>query len=191
MLHGIMSDNKITDTEVKGLKDWINENDHLAGCYPYDEINSVLTTILKDGIVTDEEKTYLKVFFSEFVDMKSSTTINKDELEELKKEMTIHGVCSLCPDISFEGKNFCFTGVSSRGTRKQISDVIIALNGKFINSVSKKTDYLIIGNDGNPCWAFSCYGRKVEAAVNLRKQGNRVIIVHENDFWDAIEDMSV
>lgn len=31
-------------------------------------------------------------------------------------------------------------------------------------------------------WAFSCYGRKVEKAVQLRKDGSQVIIVHENDF---------
>lgn len=189
IMHGILSDNKIIDAEVKGLKNWIDENKHLIGCYPYDELNSILTTILLDGIITDEEINYLKVFFSQFIDTESSTSIDEEELANLKKEFSIEGVCSLSPNISFENKQFCFTGVSSRGTRNQIADVITALNGKFVNSVSKKTDYLIIGNDGNPCWAFSCYGRKVEAAVNLRKSGNRVIIVHENDFWDAIENI--
>lgn len=190
IMHGIMSDNNITDEEIKGLSIWLNENKHLSGCYPYDELNSIITTILKDGIISDDEKNYLKVFFSEFIDITTSTTINKDELSSLKQEFSIEGVCSLNPEILLEGKQFCFTGASARGSRDQIADVITALKGKFVNSVSKKTNYLIIGSEGNPCWAFSCYGRKVEAAVNLRKEGNRIIIVHENDFWDAIENVA-
>jgi hypothetical protein len=56
------------------------------------------------------------------------------------------------------------------------------------SSVSSKVDYLIIGADGNPCWAYACYGRKVEMAVQLRKQGSRLQLIHEHDFHDAIAD---
>lgn len=52
-----------------------------------------------------------------------------------------------------------------------------------------KLNYLVIGAEGNPCWAFACYGRKVEKAVELRKKGVRVVIVHENDFHDAVLDV--
>ena len=56
------------------------------------------------------------------------------------------------------------------------------------SGVSPKTDYLIVGNAGNPCWAFACYGRKIEDAIRLRKDGAKVVIVNETDFWDAVED---
>lgn len=56
------------------------------------------------------------------------------------------------------------------------------------SSVSNKTDYLIIGADGNPCWAYACYGRKVEVAVKLRKEGGKILLVHEYDFLDALAD---
>ena len=67
--------------------------------------------------------------------------------------------------------------------------MIEELGGKVKTAVSKKTDYLIVGNAGNPCWAFSCYGRKIEAAMLLRREGAKVQIVNETDFWDAIEDL--
>jgi hypothetical protein len=35
-------------------------------------------------------------------------------------------------------------------------------------------------------WAFACYGRKVERAYMMRREGHRVQIVSERDFWDAI-----
>lgn len=35
----------------------------------------------------------------------------------------------------------------------------------------------------NPCWAYACYGRKVEQAIGLRKAGSQLLLVHEADFW--------
>jgi hypothetical protein len=34
--------------------------------------------------------------------------------------------------------------------------------------------------------AYSCYGRKVEEAINYRKRGANILIVHENDIWDVV-----
>ena len=55
--------------------------------------------------------------------------------------------------------------------------------------VTKKTDYLVVGNAGNPCWAYACYGRKIEEAMQLRKEGAKIVIVNETDFWDCVDDM--
>jgi hypothetical protein len=59
----------------------------------------------------------------------------------------------------------------------------------FNNNVVKDTNYLVVGNKGNPCWVYSCYGRKVEKAVELRKAGHKIMIIHEDDFWDAVADL--
>jgi SH3-like domain-containing protein len=47
----------------------------------------------------------------------------------------------------------------------------------------------LIGDEGNPCWVFSCYGRKVEKAIQYRKSGLPILIIHENDFWNAIRQL--
>ncbi|WP_368240460.1 BRCT domain-containing protein [Clostridium paraputrificum] len=190
IFHGILADNIISENEIVKLKEWISTNDYLEGYYPYDEINTLLTSILSDGIITEDEINVLKVFFSEFVDNSIETNINFKDIEKLKEDYTISGVCSICPDITFENKTFCFTGASNKTTRDGFKNIITSLHGTFRNNISSKTDYLIIGNGGNPCWAYSCYGRKVEQALNLRKSGAKVIIIHENDFWDAIEDLA-
>jgi hypothetical protein len=64
------------------------------------------------------------------------------------------------------------------------------LGGEFVSSVTAKVKYLVIGAEGNPCWTYACYGRKVEKAVELRKSGVRLLIIHENDFHDAVADNS-
>lgn len=72
---------------------------------------------------------------------------------------------------------------------KEIAEPIESLGGKFNNNVTKKTRYLVVGNKGNPCWTFSCYGRKIKEAIKLRQEGQKLVIVSESDFWDIIEDM--
>lgn len=190
ILHGVMADNEITDAEIYTLKNWLDDHEYLAGFYPFDEIYSVLTAILSDGVVSDDERNILKVLFSEFIDTSNSLNINDADIETLKQEITVGGICAVCPEIEFDSRIFCFTGASSKTTREGFKNIITSLQGKFINSVSSKTDYLIIGNEGNPCWAYTCYGRKVEQAITYRKKGAKVVIVHENDFWDAIDDLT-
>jgi len=146
--------------------------------------------ILSDRIITDEERNILKVFFGDFIDVHQHSTIDYNSIEELKKIININGICTVDPKIEFQDKIFCFTGKSKINTRKIIVDTIISLKGYYIDDVSQKTDYLIYGNGGNPCWAYSSYGRKVEQAVNLRKNKHHIQIINEEDFWDEIESLT-
>jgi hypothetical protein len=186
ILHGIMADHRIEEEELKELQSWIGDNDHLRGSYPYDEIDSVITRVMQDGRIDPEEHDFLKVFFSEFIAMPTDATIDPDELARLKQSITIPGICAFNPEITLPGKSFCFTGISSRASRSDIAKKIEIHGGIYIDHVRPDLNYLIVGNNGNECWAYSCYGRKVEEAINYRKKGANILIVHENDFWDAV-----
>ena len=188
IMHGIMADNIITDEEVIALKGWLQEHEFLAGTYPFDEIESLVMTILLDGNISEEERDILKGFFSNFIDIKISYNLNEKELNEIKDKYSLGGICAICQELDFENNMFCFTGESVKAKRKEIAELIESFGGKFNNNVTKKTRYLIVGNKGNPCWVFSCYGRKVEEAVRLRQEGQNITIVNETDFWDVVED---
>ncbi len=189
LLQGIMADGELSDAEIKHLQTWLSANSFLSGCYPFDEIESLVSSILLDGIITDDEKDMLMAFIGEFVDTTMSYNINQPHLDELKEKYTISGVCAICQEIDFTNSIFCFTGESTKATRKEISDIITSNGGVFKNNLTKKTDYLVVGNAGNPCWAYSCYGRKIEQAVQMRKDGSRIKIINEVDFWDILEDL--
>jgi len=185
ILHGMLADRKLDDTEIDQLEEWMeNHSFLLKGTYPFDEIDSLLTAVKHDGVVTKEEKSMLTAFFANFIDTKLSHNIHEPEIRSLQEKFSINGICAVCPEITFENKIFSFTGTSARATRNEIAEIINNKGGIFNNNVNKKTNYLIVGADGNPCWAYSCYGRKVEKAVQLRKAGSPIMIVHENDFWD-------
>lgn len=186
IFHGILADDKVTDDEIIGLQNWVYEHDFLSTTYPYDEIESIVISILSDGVITKEESDTLKAFISIFVDTKVSLHIHEENVLSLRQQYSIKGICSSDPDIIIEDKCFCFTGTSSKMKRDDIVKVIQNNGGEYIDSVSLKTNYLIYGNKGSACWAYSCYGRKIEEAMNLRRSGQKILIVHENDFWDAI-----
>lgn len=182
---GIVADTSISAEELRGLGDWIDEHEHLRGCWPYDEIGSLVTTVLADKKIDYEEHEMLFRYFSEFVALLDDRAIKSPPIEQAG---TIIGLCAVCPEISFQDNLFCFTGASARYPRAKLKETVESLGGKVTASPSKKVDYLVIGADGNPCWAYACYGRKVEKAVELRKSGVRIMIIHESDFHDAVQD---
>lgn len=184
--HGILADGLINDEEVKSLDKWLEDNDHLSSYYPYDELRSLIISVLSDGKIDAQERLRLMAYFNEFVNLTDAELSSKIKLETA--DVTISGICTVDPNVTFAGKNFCFTGLSKKAKRSEIAQQIISLGGFFSNTITKTTDYLIVGDGGNPCWAFACYGRKVEVAVGLRKQGYQISLIHEYDFWDFVED---
>lgn len=189
MIHGIMADGEISDKEVDSLNDWIKANDFLSGTYPFDELNSLLSSILEDKRIDEDERNTLLAFFSNIIEFKNSFNLIERDFVDLREKYSVDGICASCPEVVLEGKTFCFTGESYRATRKEISEIVTQFGGAFRNNVSSKTDYLIVGNAGNPCWAYACYGRKIEEAMELRKNGGHIVIVNETDFWDTVEDL--
>ena len=186
IFHGLLADNHLSDQEILSLKSWLGDNFLLKGTYPYDEICALISNALVDGKIDDFERNQITAFMGDFIDCSASFNINKPQLEDLKSKYNIQGICAIDPHIEIDSKTFCFTGKSSRASRSEIERTIIDNHGIFNNNVVKTTEYLLVGDEGNPCWAFSCYGRKVEKAVELRKNGVNILIVHENDFWKTL-----
>lgn len=185
LVAGIGSDGLISVEEIRGLSIWLQENDHLKTCWPYDEIESLVTSVLADGKIDPEEHAVLMSFFGEFIAVLDNKTVVNPRL--IVGESLV-GVCAVCPEIRFAESVFCLTGASHKYSRREFETLISKLGGVTTSAVSKKVHYLVVGADGNPCWAYACYGRKVERAVELRKDGHPIVIVHENDFHDAVAD---
>lgn len=185
--HGILADGIIDDKEVVDLERWLEENTHLSSYYPYDEIRSLILSIVSDGKIEEEEKLVLKAYLNQFVNLE-----NKEIEKQINREtndINISGHCTSDPEIELDGKTFCITGVLKSGNRASLEKTISDLGGISTRTLTKKTDYLIVGDNGNQAWAFACYGRKVEKALDLRKNGHKISLIHEFDFIDAIEDL--
>lgn len=188
LCHGILSDGEINEKEIYDLHKWLEENEHLNSYYPYDEIRSLVLSIISDKKITEDEILVLKAYFNQFVNITDKAI--KEKLDKETIDVNISGLCTSEPNVEFPGKTFCITGVLKSGNRESLKKQIEDLGGIPTESLTKKTDYLIVGDNGNPAWAFSCYGRKVEKAINFRKEGHTIMLIHEFDFFDIISDMS-
>jgi len=184
MLAGIVADGKIEKEELEPFSDWLTQHESLRTIWPFDEIDSLITEILKDGVIDEQEHHVLVNFCNQFLSDSTGMVLDLPMDNNLLRT----GVCSAMPDIVFDDKLFCITGKPKKGRKKDITEVIIKLGGDISLSVIQELDYLIIGGYGSDCWAFACYGRKVETAMNYRKEGLPIQIIHEFDFWDAVED---
>ena len=75
-------------------------------------------------------------------------------------------------DNRFEGKTFVLTGSLEKYTRGEASDIIEKFGGKVSGSVSKKTDYLLAGEEA---------GSKLTKAQNLG-----IAIITEEQFEEMV-----
>lgn len=184
-LGGVAADGQISTEELRGLSTWLAEHEHLRRCWPYDEVDGIVLGVLSDSSIDEREHQALLGFFAEFLDVDQRATIARPLLAVAG---TLQGVCAPCPEIKFEDSLFCFTGASNRLSRREFAQLVEIMGGRFSNRVTSDLDYLVIGAEGNPCWSYACYGRKVERCIDLRKKGSQLLVVHENDFHDAVAD---
>ena len=76
-------------------------------------------------------------------------------------------------DNRFEGKTFVLTGSLENYTRGEASNIIEKYGGKVSGTVSKKTDYVLAGEEA---------GSKLTKAQNLG-----ITIISEKEFNDMIQ----
>ena len=76
-------------------------------------------------------------------------------------------------DNRFEGKTFVLTGSLENYTRKEAEDIIEKFGGKTSSSVSKKTDYVLAGNEA---------GSKLSKAESLG-----ITVISEDEFSNLIK----
>ena len=103
----------------------------------------------------------------------------QEQTTDLLKKLKSAGVNMNCleeesTDKRFEGKTFVLTGSLQKYTRKEAEDIIERLGGKTSGSVSKKTDYVLAGEDA---------GSKLTKAQSLG-----VTVISEDEFEKLLGD---
>jgi NAD-dependent DNA ligase len=175
---GISSDGELNESEWSVLQQWVKENIALKGAWPYDEIETLAFKHIKTANLTSDEHHMIVSYFNDFCGISTVGT----------PTTKIHGICSLSPDIDAHEKVFCVTGKSKKFSDKEITDKIMNCGGTYKTEISTAVDYLIVCSNVERLWHYSCSGRKVELAMELRKTGHSIQLIHEFDFLDYVED---
>ncbi len=91
-------------------------------------------------------------------------------------------------DNLFYGKYVAVTGTLEKMLRKEAMQIIVDLGGYCEDGVTKKTNYLILGNnDYNPILRGKKSSKLIKAE-KLKLEGNDIEIISENVFYDIIDD---
>lgn len=130
--------------ELCGHSDWLLEHEHLKTCWPYDEIESLVTGVLEDGKIEPAEHALLMEFFGEFVAVLDSKSVASARAREAA---TVVGLCAVCLEIRFPDSVFCLTGSSRNYSRQDFAAVIAGRGGTAVDGVSKRVHYLVMRRD--------------------------------------------
>ncbi|MCI8483461.1 MAG: exonuclease [Lachnospiraceae bacterium] len=87
------------------------------------------------------------------------------------------------------GKVFVFTGTLEKMPRKEAMQLVVDHGGTNGSSVTKSTNYLVLGNNDYCSLIKDGKSNKQKKAENLKLQGYDIDIISENVFYDMLEDI--
>lgn len=171
-LMGITCDDILTLDEMMNLKEWLARHSELKGNFPFDIIDSEINKILDDKIVEEDELDGLLYLIQKVLNPTGDIGENKQHA------------------FNFSGKSVCVTGEFSFGDRKSVEQYFIE-KGATIKSVTKSTDYLIVGDKGSDKWSQGTYGGKIKKAMELKEKGSNIEIISEEAAFAKYTSFSI
>ena len=173
---GLLSDRKLLDDEVTFLNQWLETHREIATSWPGDAVHARIRSVLADGIVTEDERVHLvgtlqKLVGGQFADLIASTHVT---------ELAFDDVAA----VETPGSTFCLTGDFVYAPRAVCEREIERRGGVVGKNVTKAVRYLVVGGLGSTERKHGSFGTKIEKAMQYKRSGTPILIVHE-DLWAA------
>lgn len=177
---GIMADGELNDEEIKYLDHWLSGNLALASTWPGEVIYSRIRSILADNKITEDEREHLTQTLSDLIG------------GTLQETGAASGAATSLPidedvdSIDIKDNLFCFTGNFLYGTRKACERAITERGGTTTPRIRKDLNYLVIGTMASRDWAHTSHGKKIEKAMEFRKDQCLIFIVSEKQWVEYL-----
>lgn len=175
LARALIADGAINGAEVNYLEKWLVTNLAVSHQPLIATLYQRVREIFADGIVDSEECADLFATLASF-------TAEGTELGEAGKSTSLP-LCDPAPALRFDGTTYCFTGTFSFGQRRHCEQATEA-RGATCTSLTKKTDFLVIGSYATESWRHSSFGNKIIRAAEMRAAGVPIAIIAE-DHWAA------
>lgn len=173
LARGLIADGSINPAEVQFLEKWLVANLSVSQQPLIATLYDRTRAVLSDGVADPEECNDLFAALSAF-------TAGDAELGEASKATSLP-LCQPPPTIKFESMAYCFTGTFSFGQRKHCEEAVLSRGGVG-GSLTKSTNYLVIGAYATESWKHSSFGNKILKAVEMRSGGAPISIISE-EYW--------
>jgi NAD-dependent DNA ligase len=177
---GLLADRQLNDEEIRFLDDWLGTNDVIATTWPGDVVYARVKAALADGVISDSERTHLVDTLQKLVG---------GTLDELAESTHVTSLAfDDVPRIEFPGILFCLTGDFVFGPRNACEATIERRGGLVSKSVTKKLRYLVVGGLGSAEWKHGSFGTKLEKAMDYKREGVGIFIVHEDKWTSSLRE---
>jgi len=178
MAHGIIADGIVNQDESEYLQKWLAANTAVSDNPVVMTLLTRVSDMLRDGKLDREEA-------GDLFDTLRRFSGGDFELGEILKSTTLP-LDDPQPSLDFNDRHFCFTGTFAFGSRRDCEAAVIERGG-IAGSLTKATNYLVIGVYATESWAHSTYGRKIEKAVSMRDNKVPIAIVSEPHWVEHIQ----
>lgn len=163
----ITCDGVISKSEFIFLEKWIERHPYLHGEYPYDAICTSIQAILTDGLIEANELEELLSLCNKLID-------------------PVHYSCCACSSSQIEGKNIVLSGEFCHGSKAVVEKILSERGAVIQKGVTKKTNFVLVGDCGSDAWVAGNYGTKVKKAMELQEKGVDIAIIREKDFFKEL-----
>lgn len=175
---GLLCDGHISDQEIRFLENWLSQNEVIATSWPGDVIYARVRDAVADGIITAEEREYL----TQTLQMLIGGTLDSISQQANVTELALdRGAIVVIPNATF-----CMTGDFAYAPRASCEAATKKHGGSISGSVTKKVGYLVVGGLGSKEWKHGSFGTKIEKAVEYKRNGTPILIVHEDQWVSAL-----
>ena len=98
----------------------------------------------------------------------------------------MEGAAGADPTHPLFGKTVCFTGALLAMLRREAAEIVVSLGADFVDNMSKKVDYLVIGDGDFVAFADGQRTGKMDKALKIREKGAPLEIISERDFFELV-----
>lgn len=163
ILEKIELDKKLTAYKINQLKKWLADNQQYQKIYPFKQLLIKLETTVNN---------------------KQIDLINKTEILSLIQNYFNPKLDQI--DLELQDQVICLTGNFNFGQKEQLEKLIILKQGIISKSVTKKVDYLIIGNKGDSSYKYGKHGAKINKALMMQGEGHRIALISETKLMKVL-----
>jgi NAD-dependent DNA ligase len=178
---GILADGELNQEEAEYLLTYLATAPRsFLEKYPANILVARLVSSLEDGVLDDDEVCDLLQILLDIINGIELPPPSDSPLKTAAAP-SLYDEC----DIVFEGNTFVVTGTFESAGRGEIENFIKSKGGIVSKkTVTKKTNYVVIGGIVSEGWVAGNYGRKIEQAILYREQGIPLKIISENNWVD-------
>lgn len=160
LLAGTVCDGTLSIDEARALNRWMKDHDYLEDDVFFQEVYTALRPVrTKQDDLSEYDIQALFKQIKKYVDVDNHGRL-RTIVESTDNPDFYRG------QLQLENATYCFTGSSSRFTKKEWKALVENNGATFVDDMKTTVDYLVICNKGNTAWAHKSYGRKFEDAKN-------------------------